>query len=598
MTTVVEPVGGDLRGALWDAFPLLLSVGLLMAGNGLTSTLLGVRGGLEGMAPSVVGIVLAGYYAGFVVGSLAAPSTIVRVGHVRVFSGLASLASGAVLIHVVQPNPVSWFVLRVISGVCISALYVVCETWLNGTATNRSRGGLLAAYSVMVSGSLLGGQVIFSVSDAAGFTPFVVASVLVSLAVVPVSLASYPAPPAPDASPISLRRLVAVAPLGAAGAMLSGFIGAAMLGAGAVYASEAGFGQAATGAFIGAALLGGAVLQVPLGAWSDRVDRRLVIAVAAFAAAVMAVAASTVPTDRRLVLIALVAVAGGATFPLYSLSLAHMNDYLDPSLVVAGGARMVLVNGAGSVAGPIVGGVAVGTLGPPSLFLVMAAGYLVIGLFALYRMTRRPAVPEEQRTSFVPVVVGVGPLGAAGLEAEAAELYPPEYGEIEAAGSAMTYREQGVGPPVVLVDDSLIGDRWAEVEPALALDGVRVLTVRIGPRFEDTPEDYSTEALLALLRHLELPWATVVASDTDNDAVVDFVAEHPDRIEAAVLFGPPRPTQPVEVGGPGEPGEPAAPSRPVLVLDPDQIAEDPEGLADDIADFVRRLPTVASTDAG
>lgn len=137
MITVADPAPAGAKAALRQTAPLLLGVGFLMAGSGLTSTLLGIRAGLEGFAPSVVGVVLAGYYLGFVAGSLVAPSTIARVGHVRVFAGLASLASGAVLIHVVQPDPVTWFVLRAVSGMCISALYVVCETWLNGAATNR-----------------------------------------------------------------------------------------------------------------------------------------------------------------------------------------------------------------------------------------------------------------------------------------------------------------------------------------------------------------------------------------------------------------------------------------------------------------------------
>jgi MFS family permease len=579
MTVVTADDGGPgLAAALRDASPLLLSVALLMAGNGLTSTLLGVRGGLEGMAPGVVGVVLAGFYLGFIVGSMVAPATIARVGHVRVFAGLASLASGAVLVHVIQPHPVTWFVLRVISGVCISALYVVCETWLNGAATNRSRGGLFAAYMTVVSAALLAGQFLFAVADPGGFAPFVLASVLVSLAVVPVSLASFPAPVAPEPTPVSLRTVFGVAPLGPVGAALSGFIGAAMLGAGVVYAAEAGFGRFATGAFVGAALVGGAVLQIPLGAWSDRVDRRVVIAVSASVAAAFALVGANVATDRRLVLIALVTVAGGATFPLYSLCNAHLNDYLDHALVVGAGARMVLVNGVGAVAGPIVGGAAVGAFGPASLFTVLAAGYLGIALFALYRMTRRSAVPEEERATFQPVVVGVGPIPIS-YEAEAEELYPPEVHELDVDDRRLTYRVQGRGPTVVFVDDTPGREAWATVEPALALDGLRAVTLHVAP--SDLPGDVVT-AYYALLRQLDLPWATVVGLGRSTRVVARLADEHADAVEAAVLVNPHTATIPGAV------------TRPVLVLDRPLPFADPEGTADDITDFVRHLPAPSS----
>lgn len=413
MTAVVEPAGPGLGTALRDAAPLLVSVALLLAGGGLAATMLGARAGIEGFRPSVIGIVLAGYYAGYVGGSLFAPSAIDRVGHVRVFAGLAALASGALLLHVVFIEPITWFLLRCVVGLCISALYVVCETWLNGVATNRSRGGLMATYMIVVSGSLLVGQLLFALVGARGFEPFILASVLVSLAVVPISLARFPAPMLPEPAKISMRQVWKIAPLAVVGAALAGFIGAAMLSAGVVYATAAGFNRFATGAFVGAALAGGVVLQLPLGSWSDRVDRRIVIAVTAAVGAIVAIVASQVSTDRRLVLIALTAVAGGSAFPIYSLSVAHLNDYLDEARTVAAGAHMVLINGVGSVAGPIVGSMAVGLVSPGSLYLVLTGAYLIVGGYAVFRMTRRSAAGEADRAVFSPVTVGVGPTSVA-----------------------------------------------------------------------------------------------------------------------------------------------------------------------------------------
>lgn len=565
--TVVEPSEGGLRRILRDAGPLLLAVAFLMAGNGLTSTLLGIRARLEGFAPTVVGLVLAGYYAGFLAGSLAAPSTIARVGHVRVFAGLASLASGAVLIHVLRPEPVTWFTLRAVSGMCISALYVVCETWLNGVSTNRTRGSLLAIYMVVVSGSLLAGQLLFSIADPGGFAPFVLASVLVSLAVVPVSLASFAAPVMPDPVPISTRALVAVAPLAAVGAALAGFIGAAMIGAGVVYAAEAGFTQVQTGGLIGAALAGGVALQVPLGRWSDLVDRRAVIAAASYVAAAVALATALTGSDHPRAVIALATVAGGTSFPLYALSSAHMNDYLAHELVVAGGARMVLVNGAGSIGGPIAGAAAIGAFGADSLFTVLASGYLLVGTYAIYRMTRRAAPAEEDRASFSPSAVGLGSTATMLPEAEVDDVYPVVEGAAETDGAAVPFREQGSGEPVVLVET---GDTWEGVLRALAADGMRAIAV--GADSED--------ALLAVLRHLELPSAVFAGSDEGGDLVSAFAEEHPDRADALVLLCDRSEHDRIVMEQEAH--------KPTLVLDRSRLSGDPEELADHIAEFMRR----------
>lgn len=436
---------------------------------------------------------------------------------------------------------------------------------------------------VVVSGSLLAGQLLFALADPRGFAPFVLASVLVSLAVVPVSLASFTAPAAPDPEPLSLRGLVRAAPLAPVGAALSGFIGSAMLGGGVVYASVAGLDRLATGAFIGAALVGGVGLQLPLGRWSDRVDRRAVILLASLVAAAVAVLIAVIGPDRRLVLIGLTTVAGGTTFPLYSLANAHLNDFLDNSLLVAGGARMVLVNGAGAVAGPIVGAAAVDVVGPGSLFVVMAGGYVAIGLFALFRMTVRPPVPEEDRSAFTPYAVGVGPTVQAFSGADPDQLYPPTEGVIDTDEETLAYREQGDGVPVVLVGD-LPGraDTWAEVLPALAFDGVRAITGWT-PAGGAADGALDGDDLLEILRHLEIPSASFVGAGSGVEVVERLVDDHPDRVDAVVLLRAVAPTD--DLTGEHE----LAPSRPTLLVEPERWDLGGEELADDIAEFVRQL---------
>lgn len=545
-STLSPPAPGGLRRSLVDALPLFVAIGLLTAGVGLTSTLLGVRAGLEGFRPTVTGLVLSAYYLGFLAGSLLTPATIRRVGHVRAFAGLASLASAAVLVHIVRPEPLTWMTLRALTGLCLAGLFVVCETWLNGAGSNATRGGLLATYMVMVTGGMAAGQLLFLVADPRGFASFVLASVLVSLAVVPVSLATVSPPVVPDPQPMSLRDLLAVAPLGAAGAAISGFTAAAMAAGGAVYAVTAGLGRGGTAAVLFSALLGSLLLQLPLGRWSDRTDRRFVIVLAGVLGALAAGAAAVVGPDRTTALVALTALGGGMALPLYSLSSAHLNDYLDASKVVAGGSRLLLVNGAGAVAGPVVAATAIGVVGPGALFVLLAGNYVALSLFAAYRMTVRPAVPAEQRSAYVPLPGGTSTAGATLAEGAGEELYPAHTTVVPVPRALLAVRERGAGAPVLLVHDpGRDPATWDPFLAPLAIDGFRAVAVRLRGTSSGGDEQHLDD-LLRVLRHLHLSDTVLVTDGEAAELAVRLVAEHPDRIAAVVTCDSPYTVLPVE----------------------------------------------------
>ncbi|HEX2180243.1 MAG TPA: MFS transporter [Actinomycetota bacterium] len=574
---MTEAASVGLRRTLHDALPLFASLGFLMAGNGLTSTLLGFRSALEGFSPSVTGVVLAAYYLGFFVGSLTAPSAIRRVGHIRVFAGLASLASCAVILHVVHAHPVTWFLLRALSGLCTSGLYVVTEAWLNGTTTNATRGGLLAGYMVVVTGGLGVGQLLFAATDPAGPVGFVVGSVLVSLAVVPVSLASVFAPEIPDPQPLTFRELSAAAPLAPVTGAVSGFTGAAMVGAGAIYASSAGLGQIATAALLLSGLAGGLALQMPLGRWSDRTDRRVVILAAGLAGAVAAAGATVWGPDNHLLVVLLSLLAGGIAYPLYSLASAHLNDYLDSGRVVAAGARMILVNAMGAVAGPVVGAVAIQALGPSALFVVLGISYLGVSLFAGQRIRLRAPAAEDERSSYLPVPLGTGPIAATLVTNYADELYPVTHGAVHRDDGRVEFTEQGNGPPVILLGDQREGVRWDRALSTLAAAGFRAIVVQ----FHSTDQSEAARArqLFSLLRQLDLATAALVGMGSAAGFVSTFAAKHPERADCVVLVGAHEELEPVA-------GVPS-----LLIANGMVPRNDPETLADTVAVFLRGQAT-------
>lgn len=568
--------------------PLLIGMGLLMAGAGFTATLLGVRAGLEGFSPTVTGVVLSAFYAGFLAGSLITPQTIWRVGHVRAFAGLASLASAAVLVHTVRPDPLTWFVLRGIAGVCLAGLYVATETWLNGAATNGTRGGLLAGYTIIIIAAQGVGQLLFPLADPEGYAAFVLASVLVSLAVVPVSLSTVSPPPVDNVQRLSFGELFATAPLSVVAVVAAGFSGAAFIGGGgAVYASAADLTRWQTSALLFGGLLGALVLQIPFGRWSDGTDRRRVLIAAAVMGTTGAVLAAFTTGVSIPSVILLGALVGATSFLLYTLGSAHLNDHIGDHQVVAGGAGMVLLYGVGAVAGPVGVSVGIGIGGPWVMFALIAVSYGVVAVFAAYRLAVRPPVPEEDRATYATAPMGTTPTVATLWDATPEALHPEpiEEATVETETGDVTYLAHGHGAPVVVLGAAPDDGAWARLLPALSANGLQAVEVELRSTEPDADGQHD---LLAVLRDRALASATFVGLNGGAVQVADFVAEHPERVDAVVFAGPALPMAAHQTG---------LDDRALLLLTEDDAVpywDEPELFADTVADFVRRIARSSS----
>ena len=364
-----------------------------MVGIGLLFTALGLRAGLMDYPVSVTGLVMSAYFVGFILGTFVCPAIIRRAGHIRAFAAMASVASTMPILHALVLSPWAWGALRLITGVCVVGLYMVIESWLNALAPNSKRGKIFAAYMATTLGALAFGQFLILVGDVLGFTPFALVSILLSLALVPVALTRVPEPPPVAAPRPALRRLFAVAPVGFVGALASGLLNGAFFGMGAVFAQRVGMSEAGVASFMSATIVGGAMLQWPVGQLSDRRDRRLVLAAVCASAALLAALAFVAEGYAAPLLVVVAFFYGGLAFTVYGLSVAHVNDLLEPARILEATGSLLMLHGIGAAIGPTAAGFLMQQLGPGSLLVYFALVLAALAGYALYRykLVARPA---------------------------------------------------------------------------------------------------------------------------------------------------------------------------------------------------------------
>jgi MFS family permease len=376
---------------------------LLMVGNGMQGTLLGIRGAIEDFSTFEMSIVMSCYFVGFLGGSRLAPHMIRRVGHVRVFAALASLISAVMIIYPTFPNVIVWSAGRILIGFCFSAVYVTAESWLNNAADNSNRGQALSLYMIVQTLGIVASQALLLAADPSGYVLFVIPSVLVSIAVTPILLSISPVPAFDTTKPMSLRELVGFSPLGCAGMFLLGGIFSAQFGMASVYGAEAGLSVAQISLFVATFFVGSVLLQYPIGWISDRMDRRQLIIIVAIIGLGGSILGMMLGHLFSLLLVSAF-VVGGMSNPLYSLLIAHTNDFLNHEDMAAASGGLVFINGLGAILGPIITGWLMGTaLGPGGFYLFTAVLFGAMALYAAYRATQRASVPVEDTSSYVPV---------------------------------------------------------------------------------------------------------------------------------------------------------------------------------------------------
>ncbi|WP_375565814.1 MFS transporter [Oceaniradius stylonematis] len=385
------------------ASALLLAVALLVLGNGLQATVVGIRGGMEGMAEETIGLIMSAYFVGFVAGSLYIPGLIQKVGHIRTFAALASIASAAALGLVIFVGPVSWLSLRIVTGACVAGMVIVTESWLNAGTTRDQRGRVLATYGVVFYAAWAGSQALLNMASADGFLLFALVSILFSLALVPITLTRAGVPGVVEADRANLKQLYAISPLGLVGAFVLGVSVGAFWGMGPTFGQQIGFSDTQISVFLMLALVGALILQWPLGWTSDRIDRRLIIVGSCCVAAACSAAMAVAWDESKGLLFALAMLLGAFAMPVYSLCVAHVNDQIETGEVVAAASGLILVYGLGSVAGPFCASLLMGQVGPSGLFVFLAGAFGLFSLYGLWRLWLSEALGQGKKDSYVSV---------------------------------------------------------------------------------------------------------------------------------------------------------------------------------------------------
>ncbi len=394
---------------LATTWPLLIGILLLMLGNGIQGTLIGIRGLQEGFSTFDMSLTMSGYFLGVLIGSRLIPPLVRKVGHIRVFSALGTLISATLILFAEFTTLEIWIALRVILGICFSGVYIVAESWLNDSATNENRGQILSIYVVVQLAGIIMAQGLLNVGDTEGYLLFIIASVLVSISFIPILLSVSPAPVYSTAVPMSVRRLLTVSPLGAVGILLLGAIFSAILGMAPIFGYLAGLSVAEISLLVATIFTGGLIMQYPIGRLSDRCDRRLLILLSAITC-LLAALLPIIVRDSFAVLLIAAFIIGGTTNPLYSLLLAYTNDVLDHADMAAAAGCLVFLNGVGASCGPLLIGILMKQMGAHGFFVFIALVMLGMAGFCLARMQIRDLPDDYEAVSYAPVMPAATPI--------------------------------------------------------------------------------------------------------------------------------------------------------------------------------------------
>jgi len=423
---------------LKNTWALFTGIGIILLANGLQGNLMGVRSVIENFSSLSTGIIMSGYFVGYFVGSNLTPNLVSRVGHIRVFAAFASTASLSILIIATYVNPIVWTLGRFLTGLSLVSCYVVAESWLNDRANNRTRGKLLSVYMIINYFGLACGALLLNFDDPTGFKPFILVSILLSVALVPILLTKRPAPKFKKIGTLNLVELYKISPLGTVSSFCTGAIYSALFAMFAVYATKVNFSLFEISLLLFSTTIAGAFFQGPVGYLSDKYNRRIIIILCNIFSAAFCLMLIFISGDKlfdlnalhlllninifqnfnlltyagtsKLYFFIIITIYAGITLCIFSLNLAHTNDFVPKEKFVAAGGGLQFVFGLGAMGGPLFCSIVMDKLGPNGYFAYLLSFHIIISLFGIYRMARRE-VAENPDNTFTPLPRNITPAG-------------------------------------------------------------------------------------------------------------------------------------------------------------------------------------------
>jgi len=408
---------------LKNSWALFTGYFILMIAHGFQGNLLGVRSVIEEFNFLATGAMMSGYFVGYFAGANTIPNLVGKVGHIRVFAAFASMASLSILIHAIFVNPAIWTIGRFITGFSLVSIFIVMESWLNDRANNRTRGQLLSIYMFITLIGLSLGTLLLNFSSPEKYEPFILVSLLLSLALIPILLTKRKPPKFKKLGYIDVKGLYKTSPLATVSMFCTGVIHSALFSLGAVYAASMNFTIFEISLLLFLVTIFGGIFQWPIGYYSDKSDRRIIIIFCTLFSALfsfLAIVASGTSLENmylatsvgidKVLFFVYVSLYAGMAIPLFTLNLAYVNDYISKEKFVAAGSGMQIIFGLGAMTGPFICSLLMNKYGSNGFFVHLLFFHLIIGLFGLYRITKR-SYEDNPESVYTPLPRNITPLG-------------------------------------------------------------------------------------------------------------------------------------------------------------------------------------------
>jgi MFS family permease len=386
--------------ALLAVFALLMGTAFLQAASGLQSLVMPMRGQLEGFSTTQLGLFGTAWAAGFVFGCMFSPRLVGRVGHIRAFGVSAALGAAVALMSGIIVDPLTWMALRFLTGFTMAGAFMIIESWLNEKASNENRGTIFGLYTMVSLAAVTIGQLGAAWGDVATPTLFIIVGILYCFALLPTAISTAETPRPIESVSLDIGAIWRNSPIAAAACFLVGVANGAFGTLGAVYGARIELSNANIAYMMSVPVIAGALMQLPFGRLSDRMDRRYVLAGIAAIGVLLGVLLAVFQPTAPEVVITIVGIYGAAAYSIYSIAVAHANDHASSTNFIRVSGGLLILYGFGTIVGPIFGAGAMGAVGPEGLFLVTASAHMLIIVYAIQRTYRRASVPILGRQLF------------------------------------------------------------------------------------------------------------------------------------------------------------------------------------------------------